>query len=189
AIAGRLEPVIGKSRVAFASESPLTPGGSTSSLTLPSPDGGPPVQVQASPRLVSPAFFSTLGLRIVAGRALLDSDTLTSPPVAVVNETFARLYLGKKPLEARIPMGVWGDQPGDAAIVGIVEDVRYGTTSTTLPEMYFAHAQIKEGMQSPLATLLVRIDDTSAGFAAAKARTAIREADAALVPGAIMTLE
>ena len=128
--------------VAFTSESPLTPGGSTSSLTFPARDGGAPVAVQASPRQVSPGYFATLGLRVVAGRGFEDSDVQTSEPVAVVNETFARRYLGGSPLGVKIPMGVWGRaQSGEATIVGVVEDVRYvGAPLTSQPEMYFVPA-------------------------------------------------
>ncbi len=43
-------------------------------------------------KVVSPSYFSTLGIRIVKGRALSDSDTRSSPPVLVINERFARRY-------------------------------------------------------------------------------------------------
>jgi putative ABC transport system permease protein len=150
-IIDRLEAMPGIQHVAFTSEAPLTPGGSTSSLTLPSRDpGGGTAAVQASPRQVSPGYFSALGLRIVAGRSLEISDTETSQPVVVVNETFARRYLGATPLGAKIPMGVWGGgQQGEGTVVGVVEDVRYvGATVTSLPEMYFSYRQLKVGLRS-----------------------------------------
>ena len=37
-------------------------------------------------KVVSPSYFSTLGIRIVKGRALSDRDTRSSPPVLVINE-------------------------------------------------------------------------------------------------------
>ncbi len=177
--------------VAFSSEAPWMPGGSTSSMTLPSPDsGGASVVVQASPRLVSPDYFATLGLRVVLGRPLQDSDTETSQPVVVVNETFRRRYLGDRPLEAiPIPMGVWGDrEQGRAAIVGVVEDVRYVRAAVaTLPEMYFSYRQVKVGMRSTIATLIVQGDGHRAAIAGA-IRSAVREVDPALAPGALMTI-
>ena len=176
---------------AFTSEAPWMPGGSTSALTLPSRTAdGSTVQVQASPRLVSPDYFAALGLRIVLGRSLQESDTATSQPVVVVNETFARRYLGAAPLEARIPMGVWGGaQEGFAAVVGVVEDVRYVRASVaSLPEMYFSYRQLKVGMRSTTATLLIRGDGEMAPLATA-VRSAVREVDAGLVPGAVMTIQ
>ena len=43
-------------------------------------------------KVVSPSYFSTLGIRIVKGRALSDRDTRSSPPVLIINERFARRY-------------------------------------------------------------------------------------------------
>ena len=190
-VAERLRRHPGVQQVAFTSESPLTQGGSTSSFSLPSRDAaGAMVPVQASPRLVSPQYFSALGLQLLSGRALEDSDVATSQPVVVVNETFARRFLSDQPLTARIPMGIWGqDQPGTAYVVGIVEDVRYiGSGATTLPEMYFSYRQLPFGLRSSTATLLVRADSDTTGVASA-VRHAVRETDAALVAGTVMTLE
>jgi putative ABC transport system permease protein len=210
-IVARLSTMPGIRHVAFASEYPATPGGSTSSFTLPSRDGAVgTVTAQASPRLVSPDYFAALGLRIVSGRGLEESDTATSQPVAVVNETFARRYLGDAPLSAatpsmnslsaatssinsmyaKIPMGVWGQtRPGDAAIVGVVEDVRYVRASVaTLPEMYFSYRQLETGMRSTIATLLLRGDGNPSAFASA-IRTVVRQVDGTLVPQTIMTVE
>jgi predicted permease len=178
--------------VAFSSEAPWMPGGSTSSMTLPSRDsGGGGVVIQASPRLVSPDYFATLGLRVLMGRPLQDSDTETSQPVVVVNETFRRRYLGDRPLEATpIPMGVWGGgEQRSAAIVGVVADVRYVRAAvTTLPEMYFSYRQVKAGMRSTIATLIVQGDANRAAVAGS-IRTAIREVDPSLAPGALTTIQ
>src|SRR5204862_3695406 len=43
---------------------------------------------------VSPGYFKALGTPILAGRDFNDHDSLTSPKVAIVNEVFARKYLG-----------------------------------------------------------------------------------------------
>ena len=190
-IVARLAAMPGVGHAAFTSEAPWMPGGSTSSLQLPSPSGGPPVQVQASPRQVSPDYFATLGLRVIVGRALEDSDGPSSQPVVVVNETFAKRYLGDQPLGVTVPFGVWGGgQEGDAAIVGVVEDVRYVRANvTTLPEMYFSYRQLKVGLRSTTATLLVRGQGAEPERLAGAVRGAVRAVDATLVPGAIMTIQ
>jgi putative ABC transport system permease protein len=43
-------------------------------------------------KVVSPSYFSTLGIRVIKGRALSDRDTRNSPPVLMINERFARRY-------------------------------------------------------------------------------------------------
>jgi putative ABC transport system permease protein len=42
--------------------------------------------------VVGPHYFETMGTRIVAGRAITERDTASSPLVAVINETMARRY-------------------------------------------------------------------------------------------------
>ena len=87
-------------------------------------------------------------------------------------------------------MGVWGRVEGaDAAVVGVVEDVRYiGATTTSLPEIYFSHRQLPFGLRSSTATLLVRVDGDP-GDVPAAVRRAIRDADQNLVPGTVMSIE
>jgi predicted permease len=175
---------------AFTSESPVTPGGSTSSFQLPARDAASGMtQVQASPRIISPGYFSTLGLRLLSGRGLVETDGPTAQPVVVVNETFVKRLLGNDPLSARIPMGIWGlDDAPDAIVIGVVEDVRYvGASVSTLPEMYFSHRQLPFGMRSSTATLLVRGNGQAS--IAADIRRAIRDTDRYLVPTAILSIE
>ena len=191
AVVERLASVPGVAHAAFTSETPLAPGGSTSSFSLPSHDPAVgSVSVQASPRVVSPAYFSTLGLQVIAGRPLQETDTGGAQPVLVVNDTFARRYLREGALGAQIPLGIFGDRHrGHATVVGVVEDVRYvGGAVSSLPEMYFPHRQVSAAFRSATATLLVRFEGDSRSVALAM-RTAVRQADSSLVPGAVMSIE
>jgi putative ABC transport system permease protein len=69
--------------------------------------GDPPVdedqRATANYQIVSPSFFSTLDLPVVAGRAFTDADTADSVPVCIVNEAFARRHLqGRSAIGARV---------------------------------------------------------------------------------------
>ncbi len=186
-VLGRLESLSGGG-VAFTSEMPLTPGGSTSALTLPRPFNGV-TSAQASPRIVSANAFHALGMRVVAGRSFTDADTETSMPVVVVNQAFARRYLGPAAVGANLPMGVgYMDAQSLATVVGVVEDVRYLTAAdASQPEMYYAYRQLKGRLPVPVVTLLVRGGGDDATRAAAL-RVAAREADDRLVADSVMTL-
>jgi predicted permease len=174
---------------ALASELPLTPDGPAAAWDMPSPSGnGEEIIVRATPRTVSPGYFTTLGLPIVSGRGIEEQDTAGSQPVVVVNETFARRYLGDAPLGARIPAGFLGLRR-EAVVVGVVADVRYIASSTeSVPEFYFSHRQLAAGLPFPGVTLLVRAERDQ-GLVASLLRSTVREADDTLVAEAIMTLD
>ena len=54
-------------------------------------------------QIVSPSYFGTLDLPVVAGRAFVDTDTSDSVLVCMVNEAFVRRHLqGRPPIGARV---------------------------------------------------------------------------------------
>ncbi len=73
---------------------------------------------------VTPEFFHTLGARILRGRGFTAADRAGSPPVAVVNETMARLVW---PGENLLGKCIQVDSGADCYVtVGVVADVRRG---------------------------------------------------------------
>ncbi len=178
---------------ALASELPLVPSGSTASFTMrsPRPEGGE-VTVQASPRVVSSRFFSVFGMRTREGRGFSDEDTQASPPVVVVNRTFARRYLGGSPLGTRLPMSAgYEADDREATVIGVVDDVApVGISGAEVahPELYFCYRQMNGRLRVPALTLLLRSGGEPAGLAAA-ARLAVRQADPRLVPETVMSVD
>jgi predicted permease len=175
-------------KMAFTSELPVTPGGSTAAFTLKSANGV--IAAQASPRLVSAGAFAALGMRIVEGRGFTEMDIEAAPPVAVVNRAFARRYLENAAVGATLPMGVGYQDPAvQATIVGVVDDVRYLTSATvSMPELYYSYRQFSRRLPVPSVTFLLRTSGDPRALAT-DLRAAIREADDALVPDAIATME
>jgi len=56
---------------------------------------------------ISPGWFATYGMRLIAGRDVSTRDVAGASPVVVVNETFVRQFLeGRSPLGARVGVGV-----------------------------------------------------------------------------------
>ena len=192
-ILDRLSAMPGVADVAFTSELPLTPGGSTSAFNLKShvADGGI-VRVQASPRIVSPRYFPALRIGTIAGRGFSDLDTEASDPVVVVNQTFARQYLGNAPLGSRLPTGAYapaGGPPREWTVIGVVEDVRYVTsTDSSQPELYYCYRQMGGRLPVQTVTLLARTSGDP-GSSGAALRAAVREADQRLVADVVMPLE
>jgi predicted permease len=189
----RLAAVPGEATAAFTSELPLTPGGSTSAFIMRSPRGdGGTVSAQASPRIVSPRAFATLGMRLVAGRAFTEEDTDSSMSVVIVNRAFARRYLDDSPIGAKLPVAGYTpkeDEWRESAVIGVVDDVRYVTAGdSSQPEMYYSYRQMRGRLLTPTFTLLLRT--TGDPYALAPAlRSAVREADGRLVAEAVLTME
>jgi len=93
-------------------------------------------------KIVSPSYFSALGIRLVAGRALRDTDRAGAPPVAMINETLARrefgnespigqrllirkLVLGKTGFGEEIPWEIVGVVAGEK-ITGLGDEISAG---------------------------------------------------------------
>jgi predicted permease len=72
--------------------------------------------------LVGPKFFSTVGMRLLAGREFEPQDNETSSRVAIINESFARHYFGRQN-----PIGKRLDTRGRGAaeVIGVVRDAKY----------------------------------------------------------------
>ena len=83
---------------------------------------------------VSPGYFATFGIRLVAGRDFDHRDT-TASQVAIVNEAFARRFLpGVPAIGAR-----FGDEPSKKSleVVGVVQDTVYRSLRSEMaPAMY-----------------------------------------------------
>jgi predicted permease len=92
---------------------------------------------------VTPGYFQTLGLPLLAGRDFAPSEVSNNKPgefpkIAVINETMARRYFGQaSPLGRRFG---WGDKEVkyDTEIIGVVRDANYGNLrDRTRPLIYF----------------------------------------------------
>jgi predicted permease len=108
---------------------------------------------------VYPDYFTSLALPILRGRDLMPQDQRNSQPVAVINETMARvLYPNRNPVGARFAFA--GDrQPVE--VVGIVKDARYGSLREPVTPMFyqtFAQARTGRGQM----TLHVRTANAAA---------------------------
>jgi putative ABC transport system permease protein len=146
----RLRVVPGITHAAYGTALPFVSFGGFTAFTM-RPPHNPDVElnVQAAQRVVSPDYFGAMRLRLVAGRTLTDADTATTPPVVVVNRTFARQYLGDRPIGFRIPQdgpragGIrFAEEHAAWEVVGVVDDMRQDVDSPRQPEIFASMNQI-----------------------------------------------
>ena len=132
---------------------------------------------------VAPGYFATLGAPLRLGRDFDTNDTAQSPAVAVVNETFARLYLGgRDPIGARVRLP---DDDTPIRIVGVVADVRQvlRPRATAEPELYWPYAQ-----RPRWATfLVVRADQPGEAAATVRRRLEALDPQARVGSSSLMT--
>jgi len=136
----RVRALPGVEDAALGTGIPLTDNHSRTDITvegmaLPKPGSFPHPDVHR----VSPEYVSTLGVRLLGGRAFTDADSETAPRVAMINAMAAqRLFPGGNPVGKRFMFGRPSAKPPKwIAIVGVVGDTKlYGLANPSRLEVY-----------------------------------------------------
>jgi predicted permease len=161
-LARRISNLPGVQSAAFAEGGPL--GSRTSRGSIETPGRA---AVRADTDSVTPGFFDTIGIPLVAGRDFTAGDTPSSPLVAIVNQSLGRALFGNENPVGRHLLYPYDNAVHQYEVVGIVADVHY----------YDVHAAPRPGVWLALQqdvpympTLHVRIasSDTSAMIAAVR---------------------
>lgn len=89
-------------------------------------EGKPEENGSAGSTRVTPGFFETFGDKIVMGRAITDQDNVSTRPVAVVNEAFAKRFFANENAIGQHFGPVPEKNAGMYEIVGVASDVNFG---------------------------------------------------------------
>src|SRR4029453_938540 len=110
-------------------------------------------------RNVSRDYFATIGAQLREGRLFTAADRRSSPPVAIVNETFAdRHFAGRSALGQRFQFGELGDKGYWYTIVGVLRPIpESGVLAEAKPSVYRVREQCEQ------------IDDLNAGIVVRRA--------------------
>jgi predicted permease len=135
--------------------------------------GEEPMWIVAS--RLSPGWFSTVRVPLIAGRDFTWQDRQGAPEVAIVNETLARRLWNGAAIGRRIRHG-----ERVAEVVGVARDTKYWTLGeATQPEVYLP---VRQMIGTPILTLHVRTADLRG--TAERLRVALQE----LRPGAPVSM-
>lgn len=129
----RIRLLPGVQNVSVGSAVPWRDTGSSFGLEF-GADGHVPTASEEHPRaairIISPAFFATLGLPVIEGRDFNDADRSTSDPVAIISQAVAqRMFPNRDPLNHHV---MWTDpilkavpmmNTAPLRIIGVVPDV------------------------------------------------------------------
>ena len=128
-------------------------GGTMYSATMAAEDGQ---RFRRAARVgVSPAYFQTLGLPVVRGRAFTQSEVVSNAPVAIVDETVARrLWPGADAIGQRVE--ALDPREGWREVVGVARDAKF-LFPTESPR-----GAVYVPLREPTSQFALRTRDTSA---------------------------
>ena len=157
ALQQRLRTIPGVQSVSMASSRPGSGWSSNNSGVLVDghkPQALDPEQAHYRQNMVAADYFRTMGVQVLQGRDFSDADTSAAPKVVIVNETFAKMYLGTLNAVGHMLSDSKGLEP--KLIVGVVKDHKYtGITEEPTPTRWtvFTQSSAVNQLQVELRTL------------------------------------
>ena len=123
-----LQALPGVSSVAATDDPELANDQSLSNVTVAGYNASESEAMTVERPSVTPGYFSTLGVPLLAGRTFTDADNRKDgPKVAIVNETFAKRWLGgaQHAVGGRFGHGGGPDTKTDIEIIGVAADSKH----------------------------------------------------------------
>ena len=184
----RIRALPGVTSAAVTSNLPITGRGTGAwynRIDRPLPDNVQPTG--EAYRVVTPEYFTTIGLSLKAGRFLDASDRKEVPGIVVNEALVKKYYPGENPLGKPVYLGAPDNRLVDnAPIVGVVGDTRdAGLGSDALPTVYIPLAALPKW---PFFRFVVRTNGDPLSIAAA-ARRIIHELDATVPVRNVQTMD
>ncbi|HWH02494.1 MAG TPA: ABC transporter permease [Gemmatimonadales bacterium] len=180
----RLAHIPGASEVAAASFRPMSQVGVMGSLVVDGPVK-PPDQYSVDKPVVSTGYFTTMGIRILAGRDFTPADRAGAPGVVIVSEAVAhQLWPSEDAVGKRVAEGT--GRPGPVkwlTVIGVVSDIVQDGSLDRHSTVYFPYLQTATRWM----TFVVR---PASGVKVASAmRAALREVDPAVPAQSLETMD
>ncbi len=100
-------------------------------------------------RMISPDYFRVMKIVVNQGRAFTDADNAAAPPVAIVNEAFAkRFFSGQNPFAGQLSIGRRLNDP-TRQVVGVVSDTKQsGLDRPALPTVFVPIPQMSDKLMA-----------------------------------------
>ena len=161
AVSEQLKEIPGVTYVGVSSELPLsgekmeTPFVARGA-TIPTGEG------LADSMLVSPDFFTALGIPLQAGRFFQDSDDHTGPPVAIIDDVTGWQLWGKEnPLGKQIAVEGSPEKPSWRTIVGVVKHTKH-SLAEAVPQLTIYLPTSQAGFPLSPVTVFLKLDERHA---------------------------
>jgi putative ABC transport system permease protein len=119
--------------------------------------GNPASRVDSLFNWTSDGYFKAMGIALLAGRDFSAQDTVSSPKVAIVNQTFARkLGLGRNPIGRTFRRQATPSEPEQSfEIVGLAADTKYSSLREEFGPIVFLSTS-QDPQPGPSAQFVIR---------------------------------
>ncbi len=176
-VATELRAIPGARGAALASHLPVFDPEVTRTFTGTLKDGTPGgAHPFASWFAVTPSFFETCGIPLVAGRSLNDGDRAERQPVAVLSRLAATRYFNdpQNAVGRTIQLSNGGTETSPVTIVGVVEGTRDSNIKDGTPQIFVPFEQ------APGAALTAVVASDAPGARIVDARAVLRRLDSGI---------
>ncbi len=137
-------------------------------------------------RNVVPGYFEAMKIPLLAGRTIQDADRTVTRPLAVINQSLARVQFGGvNPVGRTLLADLFRDQPVPLEVVGVVGDERMGgQASDSRPAFYQLY------FQTPSRTMQVAVRARGAPAPAVQAlRAVVKKLDPNIALSELISME
>jgi predicted permease len=150
----RVQGLPGVRAAGFVTRVPLRDGGWQGTVTIEDrPDLAGDREPNALFRIVSPGYFTAMGIAVEAGRGFAAADGDGAPPVAMVSAAFAeRMWPGQDPVGRRIRHR-FRDDPTWVTVVGVAEETRMTRLSGDNPNVLYVPLAQSDTPDGPVLVL------------------------------------
>ena len=171
---------------AISLRTPITTGAFTPQVEVDAPSAAI-VTEEVIGNLISPGWFRTFGMRIVAGRDITERDGSGAPRVAIVNETFARRHLGGAAVGRTITVFPGTPRSLRFEVVGVAADAVYYSPRVPVPSAWYGQMSQFDIEGFPLS--LVRLSIRPRNGAPAGLTRTVERAIASVDPRLALTFQ
>jgi len=125
------------------------------------PTAGKFNEMFANDLVVTPDYFSAIGIPLIEGRYFTEHDQANTRRVVIINQSFAKRFWPNESPVGKQLLVAGNDAP--AEIIGVVRDVKhFGIESKTMFEMYSSYLQ----STSRLTTLVIKTESDPLKYSA-----------------------
>ena len=134
----RIQTQPGVRAAGITSDLPWTGYDENTGFDIPGRSSAENAENHARYHFISPDYFRSIGVPLIAGRYFTEHDNADAPPVLLINQSMARRFWPKEDATGK-PLDLWGKH---VKVVGIVGDVKDSpATAGAEPAFYWPIAQ------------------------------------------------